>query len=76
MLEGQFRLLSQFQLEIFEFEVSLEEIKDVAWDCGSDKLPGSDGFTFGFIKRYWNLIKNDIFVSGTNLFLFIYLFFK
>nr|GEW78424.1 RNA-directed DNA polymerase, eukaryota [Tanacetum cinerariifolium] len=47
---SRFRLVSQHQLEILESEVSLEEIKDVVWDCGSDKSPGPDGFTFGFIK--------------------------
>nr|GEV72611.1 putative reverse transcriptase domain-containing protein [Tanacetum cinerariifolium] len=35
------------------------------WDCGSDKAPGPDGFSFQFLKRYWDLFKDDIepFVS-------------
>nr|GEU32881.1 RNA-directed DNA polymerase, eukaryota [Tanacetum cinerariifolium] len=28
--------------------------------CGTDKAPGSDGFTFGFYRRYWNLIESDV----------------
>ncbi|GKD88982.1 RNA-directed DNA polymerase, eukaryota [Tanacetum coccineum] len=51
-----------------ESEVSLEEIKEVVWDCGSDKLPGLDRFTFGFIKRYWNLVKNAIFAAISEFF--------
>nr|GEV57284.1 RNA-directed DNA polymerase, eukaryota [Tanacetum cinerariifolium] len=30
-----------------EREVSNEEIKRAVWDCGIDKAPGPDGFTFG-----------------------------
>ncbi|KAK1430439.1 hypothetical protein QVD17_13158 [Tagetes erecta] len=29
---------------------NLEEIRMAVWDCGNDKSPGPDGFTFGFIK--------------------------
>nr|GEU51835.1 putative RNA-directed DNA polymerase, eukaryota, reverse transcriptase zinc-binding domain protein [Tanacetum cinerariifolium] len=33
-----------------------------------DKSPGPDGFTFGFIKRYWNTMKNDIFAAISEFF--------
>ncbi|GJY82997.1 RNA-directed DNA polymerase, eukaryota [Tanacetum coccineum] len=39
-VEDPMAMVSQHQLEILESEVSLEEIKDVVWDCGSNKLPG------------------------------------
>ncbi|GJZ87630.1 RNA-directed DNA polymerase, eukaryota [Tanacetum coccineum] len=54
-------LVSQHQLLILESKMSLEEIKDVVWDCGNDKSLHPNGSTFGFIKSYWKLIKNDIF---------------
>ncbi|GJU52083.1 RNA-directed DNA polymerase, eukaryota, reverse transcriptase zinc-binding domain protein [Tanacetum coccineum] len=41
-------------------EISKEEIKRSVWDCATDKTPGPDGFTFGFYRRYWNLIKSDV----------------
>ncbi|GJS08120.1 RNA-directed DNA polymerase, eukaryota [Tanacetum coccineum] len=40
--------------------VSKKEIKRAVWDCGFDKSPGPDGFTFGFYRRYWDTIENDV----------------
>ncbi|GJX07698.1 RNA-directed DNA polymerase, eukaryota [Tanacetum coccineum] len=44
-----------------EHEVSREELKQAVWDCGTDKSPGPDGFTFGFFRKFWHLIEEDIF---------------
>nr|GFB32151.1 RNA-directed DNA polymerase, eukaryota [Tanacetum cinerariifolium] len=44
-----------------ESDVSNEEIKRAVWDCRIDKSPGPDGFTFGFYRRFWNLIENDVY---------------
>nr|GFB83251.1 RNA-directed DNA polymerase, eukaryota, reverse transcriptase zinc-binding domain protein [Tanacetum cinerariifolium] len=43
-----------------EREVSKEEVKRAVWDCGIDKAPGPDSFTFGFYRRLWNLIECDV----------------
>nr|GEV09503.1 putative RNA-directed DNA polymerase, eukaryota, reverse transcriptase zinc-binding domain protein [Tanacetum cinerariifolium] len=43
-----------------ERNVSSEEIKNAVWDCGSDKSPGPDGFSFLFLKRYWVLFKSNV----------------
>ncbi|GJR44673.1 RNA-directed DNA polymerase, eukaryota, reverse transcriptase zinc-binding domain protein, partial [Tanacetum coccineum] len=40
--------------------ISESEIKDAIWDCGSDKSPGPDGFTFAFYKEFWNVVKRDV----------------
>ncbi|GJY45171.1 RNA-directed DNA polymerase, eukaryota [Tanacetum coccineum] len=48
------------QVVDLERNVSKEEIKRAVWDCGSDKSPGPDGFTFGFYRRYWDTIENDV----------------
>ncbi|GJR58434.1 RNA-directed DNA polymerase, eukaryota, reverse transcriptase zinc-binding domain protein, partial [Tanacetum coccineum] len=50
-----------------EIEVTNEEIKRAVWDCGVDKSPGPDGFTFGFYRRFWKLIENDV-VDAVKLF--------
>ncbi|GJQ92932.1 RNA-directed DNA polymerase, eukaryota [Tanacetum coccineum] len=52
--------LSIEQNEILEGEVSNAEIKSAVWGCGIDKAPGPDGFTFGFYRRYWSFIENDV----------------
>ncbi|GKF77381.1 hypothetical protein Tco_0229851, partial [Tanacetum coccineum] len=52
--------LSLIQKEDLEAVVSVEEIKKAVWDCDVDKSPGPDGFTFGFYKRFWDLIGNDV----------------
>ncbi|GJX25915.1 putative RNA-directed DNA polymerase, eukaryota, reverse transcriptase zinc-binding domain protein [Tanacetum coccineum] len=40
--------------------VSLVEVKNAVWDCGSSKAPGPNGFSFAFVKKYWDVIKVDI----------------
>ncbi|GJU12746.1 RNA-directed DNA polymerase, eukaryota [Tanacetum coccineum] len=52
--------ISSDQAVDLESAVSKEEIKRAVWDCGIDKSPGPDGFTFGFYRRYWNLIEGDV----------------
>lgn len=37
-----------------------DEIKKAVWDCGIDISPSHDGFSFGFIRRFWHLIDKDI----------------
>nr|KAJ0203065.1 hypothetical protein LSAT_V11C500287930 [Lactuca sativa] len=43
-----------------EAPISLEEVKNAAWACGSDKAPGPDGFTFKFIKKYWGTMSENV----------------
>nr|GEU39623.1 hypothetical protein [Tanacetum cinerariifolium] len=51
VLESQFpTVLSLDQLADLESDVSYKEIKKVVWDCGINKSPGPDGFTFEFFR--------------------------
>ncbi|GLU19134.1 hypothetical protein SLE2022_353990 [Rubroshorea leprosula] len=36
------------------------EVKAAVWNCDSAKAPGLDGFSFGFLKAEWEVIKEDI----------------
>nr|GEV00338.1 RNA-directed DNA polymerase, eukaryota, reverse transcriptase zinc-binding domain protein [Tanacetum cinerariifolium] len=60
------RTLSSDQQADLEIKVSREEIKRLVWDCGTDKSPGPDGFTFGFYRRYWKIVeKRHISLIGS-----------
>ncbi|GJW25514.1 hypothetical protein Tco_0039325 [Tanacetum coccineum] len=52
--------LSQDQMVMLEAEVTNVEIKKAVWDCGSDKSPGPDGYTFEFIRKFWEVIGTDV----------------
>jgi hypothetical protein len=59
-LDGQhFRKLSYGEAGNLTKPFSLEEVKQALWDCDSFKSPGPDGISFDFIKRFWDLLKND-----------------
>ncbi|GJU35592.1 RNA-directed DNA polymerase, eukaryota [Tanacetum coccineum] len=53
--------LSIDQKEDMERRISKEEVKRAVWDCGVDKSPGPDGFSFRFYRHFWPVIENDVF---------------
>ncbi|GJS80704.1 putative RNA-directed DNA polymerase, eukaryota, reverse transcriptase zinc-binding domain protein [Tanacetum coccineum] len=55
-----YKSLNNEQNMFLDSTVSVSEIKSAIWDCGSDKSPGPDGFTFAFYKEFWNTIQNDV----------------
>ncbi|GJT33081.1 ALP1-like protein isoform X1 [Tanacetum coccineum] len=55
--------LSTVQVDDLERGVSHDEIRSAVWDCGDNKSPGPDGFTFEFFKKYWRSINS---LSTTN----------
>ncbi|GKV38651.1 hypothetical protein SLEP1_g46541 [Rubroshorea leprosula] len=56
----QFKQLNEEDSVWLEREVPAEEVKQAVWDCGGDKSPGPDGFSFHIIKTIWNVIEKDI----------------
>ena len=38
----------------------MDKIKTAVFDCGSEKAPGPDEFTFKLLKSKWETIKDDI----------------
>nr|GEX27770.1 RNA-directed DNA polymerase, eukaryota [Tanacetum cinerariifolium] len=52
--------LSLDQIDDLERIVSYDEIKRAVWDCGANKSPGPDVFTFEFFRRYWSFIDRDV----------------
>ncbi|GJR03717.1 RNA-directed DNA polymerase, eukaryota, reverse transcriptase zinc-binding domain protein [Tanacetum coccineum] len=49
--------LSTDQQKDLECMVSKEEVKRAVWDCGTDKSPGPDGFTFGYLMTLLIITK-------------------
>ncbi|GJU27859.1 RNA-directed DNA polymerase, eukaryota [Tanacetum coccineum] len=60
--------LNSDQIDDLERNVTKEEIKRAMWDCGIDKSPGPDGFTFGFYRRYWDIIEKNVVDAVSYLF--------
>ncbi|GKB56369.1 RNA-directed DNA polymerase, eukaryota, reverse transcriptase zinc-binding domain protein [Tanacetum coccineum] len=52
--------ISSSKREFLERPFSRGEIKKAVWDCGGDRAPGPDGFTFKFFTTFWDLIENDV----------------
>ncbi|GJW79628.1 RNA-directed DNA polymerase, eukaryota [Tanacetum coccineum] len=52
--------ISPSKREFLERPFSRGEIKKAVWDCGGDRAPGPDGFTFKFFTTFWDLIEDDV----------------
>ncbi|GKC99102.1 putative RNA-directed DNA polymerase, eukaryota, reverse transcriptase zinc-binding domain protein [Tanacetum coccineum] len=46
--------------EFLERSFSRDEIKRAVWDCGGDRAPGPDGFTFKFFTTFWDILESDV----------------
>jgi len=55
-----FRLLTPREGVSLIKPFSVEEVKAAVWDCDSFKCPGPDGISFGFIKKIWDMLKDDM----------------
>ncbi|GKD73614.1 hypothetical protein Tco_1331896, partial [Tanacetum coccineum] len=51
-----FKTLTDHGTFILDAPFSNKEIKDAVWGCAGNKAPGPDGFTFKFIRDYWDTI--------------------
>nr|GEX35750.1 RNA-directed DNA polymerase, eukaryota, reverse transcriptase zinc-binding domain protein [Tanacetum cinerariifolium] len=55
--------LNEAECGALESRVTMDEIRTAVWDCGSQKAPGPYGFSFLFIKKYWEILKHEIETS-------------
>nr|GFA34896.1 RNA-directed DNA polymerase, eukaryota [Tanacetum cinerariifolium] len=53
--------LSTYQFADMDRSVSQDEIRVVVWNCGENKSPRPDGYTFEFFRRYWRFIGSDFY---------------
>ncbi|XP_058726407.1 uncharacterized protein LOC131597748 [Vicia villosa] len=59
---GEFKSISGEMAANLEKPFLEDEIKEAVWSCGGDKCSGPNGYSFLFIKKCWDFIKDD-FVS-------------
>ncbi|GJT86709.1 hypothetical protein Tco_1068426 [Tanacetum coccineum] len=62
--------LSIDQKKDMERMISKEEVKRAVWDCGVDKSPGPDGFSFRFYRHFWPVIEKDVFEAVDYFFMY------
>nr|GEV50033.1 putative RNA-directed DNA polymerase, eukaryota, reverse transcriptase zinc-binding domain protein [Tanacetum cinerariifolium] len=60
--------LTPAQIVDLDRNITCDEIKAAVWDCGENKSPGPDGFTFEFFKHFWDLISSDLCAAVTCFF--------
>nr|GEX19579.1 RNA-directed DNA polymerase, eukaryota [Tanacetum cinerariifolium] len=48
--------LSDVQASDLDKRVSRDEIRLAVWNCGENKSPGPNGYSFEFFRKYWNLV--------------------
>nr|GEV24518.1 RNA-directed DNA polymerase, eukaryota [Tanacetum cinerariifolium] len=58
--------LSPDQVQDLERTVTYEEVKRAVWDCGTNKSPGPDGFSFEFYRLKINLHKSKLMGIGVS----------
>ncbi|GKB10316.1 RNA-directed DNA polymerase, eukaryota, partial [Tanacetum coccineum] len=59
--EGDFtRRLDTYQAGDLETDVTDDEIKRAVRDCGADKSPRPDGFTFEFFRKFWYIVGKEV----------------
>ena len=74
MLFNLEELIQPEDLSELEAPFSMDEFDQVIKDIHSDRAPGPDGFNGLFLKKCWDIIKQDIytmiwfFLKGTLIF--------
>lgn len=61
--DGLFKTLNQDDRNMLEALILEEDVWKSIKECGSKKSPGPDGFNFGFIKKFWLLLKTELMTA-------------
>nr|GFB71652.1 RNA-directed DNA polymerase, eukaryota [Tanacetum cinerariifolium] len=62
-VKEEFRTYFSSRFQDPEKPVSRDEIRDAVWDCGTNKSPGPDGFSFEFFQKFCNIIGPDMCIA-------------
>jgi hypothetical protein len=55
----EFKKINNAEREELVQEFSEDEVRMAVWECDSSKSPGPDGVNFGFVKEFWDEVKDD-----------------
>lgn len=55
--------VASHNLSDLESDIMEDEVKKVIMDMPSEKAPGPDGFSGGFFKRCWDIVKGDLLAA-------------
>ncbi|GJY42770.1 RNA-directed DNA polymerase, eukaryota [Tanacetum coccineum] len=56
---NMFKKLTSLEVTLLDAPFTNVEIKEAVWNCGGEKAPGPDGFTFKFKNFYGDTVGND-----------------
>lgn len=62
------KILSEEQSNALIAPIQEMEIKEAFFAVGNDKSPGPDGFSAGFFKSTWHIIKEEVVAAITDFF--------
>ena len=48
------------EAEWLERPFEMEEVRKLVFECGKDKSPGPDGYSFYFFQSCWEIVKSDL----------------
>lgn len=61
LLDGVlFKKVSDEDNKMLAEPFSVEEVKEVIWECDGNKSPGPDGFNLNFYKSCWDVVQRDV----------------
>ncbi|GKD29616.1 RNA-directed DNA polymerase, eukaryota [Tanacetum coccineum] len=74
-VQGRLKLYISFTNRLYpeqvvdmDRSVSRDEIHMAVWNCGENKSPGPDGYTFEFFRKYWRFVGPDFCAAVEHFF--------
>ncbi|XP_075112012.1 uncharacterized protein LOC142182049 [Nicotiana tabacum] len=58
--------ISESERELLQSNFEEQEVLTCLKMCASDKAPGPDGYTIGFFRKCWDILKKDIMAAFNN----------
>lgn len=63
MLINLEEIIQPYNLRHLDDQFTIDEIETVAKEFPTDRAPGLDGFNGLFLRKFWNIIKQDFYTK-------------